>query len=146
MKTSRDDIAYFKYNGRRSDEFGLIIVNDQKIISPEKNVEFTEIKGADDDFAIDLNTYKSYVKPFNCVIQIVNGYRNIAEQSQAIVNWLNSAPGLRLYFSTVIRTHIGLQCIMKNYRLKIPFLSVVKPLFNSRLKLNAGYIQEILKL
>lgn len=93
MKTSRDKIAYFEYNGRKSTDFGLRIVNDQKIISPEKNIEFTNIRGADDDFAIDLNTYKSYVKPFNCVIQIVNGYRNIAEQTQAIVDWLNSAQG-----------------------------------------------------
>jgi len=93
MKTSRDNVAYFEYNGRKSTDFGIRIVNDQEIISPEKNIEFTDIRGADDDFAIDLDSYKSYVKPFNCVIQVVNGYRNTAEQAQAIIEWLNSAPG-----------------------------------------------------
>lgn len=91
--TSRPKMAFFEYNGKRSDEFGLKIINDQEIISPERKMTFIEVEGVDDDYAIDEKAYKSYSKTFNCIVETQSKYKNVAEQAQAIIAWLNSKPG-----------------------------------------------------
>lgn len=80
----------FNFNGKNSLDFGIRIEDGVSFDSPERDVEFYEIKGRDGDLILDNSRLKSLEKSFPIVLFPVKG-KVIEEQLTEISNWLKSS-------------------------------------------------------
>lgn len=84
--------SYFEYNGRKSTDFGLRILNELEFTAPARDVEFIEVAGVDGDIAIDKGRYKSFDKRIPVTLYIPKG-KTLSDTVDEIVAWLLGTSG-----------------------------------------------------
>jgi len=88
--------SYFKYNGRKSTEFGIRILNDLSLTPAERDITTVEILGRHGDLTIDNKRYKSLVKEIKFDVLVDKVRVNHGADGRALFNtalrisdWLN---------------------------------------------------------
>ena len=82
----------FFYLGENSLEYGLRIENGLSFESPERDLDFVEIKGRDGDLVIDNQRLKMVEKSVPVTMFPVSG-KNLSEQASDVSNWLKQSTG-----------------------------------------------------
>ncbi|WP_239255585.1 hypothetical protein [Listeria ilorinensis] len=83
--------AKFNYNGRWSDEMGLLIATNQTFPLPERAVEADEVQGLNEKVIRDLGYWRNVQIEFPCVL-IRQQKRTVKEQVHEVANWLLDNP------------------------------------------------------
>lgn len=80
------------FDGKSSDNYGIVVEVLPDYSSAEKNVEFIDIPGKNGQIAIDNGTYKTVERKYNiaCGKDLPNEFKNSAK---AISQWLNRGIG-----------------------------------------------------
>ena len=86
----RISINTFSYLGRESSDFGLRIEDGLAFSSPERDIQFEEIKGRDGDVIIDNQRLKSIDKSFPVTLFPLPG-KTLSQQTSDISNWLKQS-------------------------------------------------------
>ena len=88
--------SYFKYDGRKSTEFGIRILNDLSLTPAERDVTTVEILGRHGDLTVDNKRYKSLVKEIKFDVLVDKVRVNHGADGRALFNtalrisdWLN---------------------------------------------------------
>lgn len=90
---------YFKYGGRKSSDFDLVIESDISFSSPEADITFISVHGLDGELAIDNKNLKNVVRSFPCKVITSSGI-SIEKRADEISNWLKTDIGWKeFYFS-----------------------------------------------
>lgn len=80
---------YFKYLGKTSNDFNLIINTGVSNTSPARDIEYIAVNGLDGEVSIDNNRLKNVTKSF----PVTSDGVDIEDNITAISNWLKSSRG-----------------------------------------------------
>lgn len=82
---------YFEYNGRRSDEMGLMITKMPAATAAERDLEFISVPGRDGDIIIDNGRYKNVTVEYETAL--LSPRHMFAGAVRNIASWLNGSRG-----------------------------------------------------
>lgn len=83
---NKEELQYFVYDGISSTDFGIVIIKDNQLSSPERNIEVVEVDGRDEPLLIDKKNYKPFKLELECYIDAENN--NIKEVARSIKRWI----------------------------------------------------------
>lgn len=122
-------MAYIKFNGRRSDEFGLRIINDLEHESTSHDVELVTILGNDLALTHDNKRLKNVERSFPCV---VTDKEHVFGRLSEISGWLNKDVGFQDFemswdpdflYSALYSSNLSIKETVKRYgKVKMDFI------------------------
>lgn len=82
----------FTFNGKSSEDFGLVVQTPPVYMFPERDITVTHIPGRNGDIAIDKKCFKNTTREYSIALWYMpkTGYYDNFEK---VLNWLNSAKG-----------------------------------------------------
>lgn len=82
----------FTFNGKSSEDFGLVVQTPPVYTFPERDITVTHIPGRNGDIAIDKKCFKNTTREYSIALwyKPKTGYYDSFEE---VLNWLNSAKG-----------------------------------------------------
>lgn len=84
-------MAFIKFNGKRSDELGIRLLNDVEHEISTNDVAVTQVLGVDGDLIMNNKRLNSVQKQFPIRLYADRGDRNITVVSEDISDWLDIA-------------------------------------------------------
>lgn len=102
---------FFKWLGKTSEDYSLIINSGVTDISPERDVEYIAINGLDGELSLDRGRYKNAAKSF----PVTSDGVNIEENVTAISNWLKGSAGWHQLEDSSHPNHIYIAQISDEY-------------------------------
>lgn len=79
--------SYFEYNGRKSTDFGLRILNELEFTAPARDIELVKVVGLDGDLAIDNGRYRGFDKRIPVKLKVPDD-KTISQVVDEITEWL----------------------------------------------------------
>lgn len=81
---------WFEYNGKKSTDFGLIMMSGRTPGSPERDVDFHAVPGRNGDLIVDNGRFTNFEDTYECALKLKPGM-TIEQQAKKIKSWLQSS-------------------------------------------------------
>lgn len=82
----------FTFNGKSSEDFGLVIQTPPVYTFPERDITVTHIPGRSGDITIDNKSYKNVKRAYSIALQYSSD-KGYYDEFEKVLDWLNSANG-----------------------------------------------------